>query len=359
MRVASVRGGAAHDRLYAAGDLAVNLLAPERRPACAGTLDSNWGRPLRAILRGMRVCEVTEFGGPEVLRVSERASPVPLGGEVVVEIEAATVNPTDLAARSGAARRRIENLTPPFVPGWDLAGVVADGGDGSSGYRAGDPVVGLIPWIQVAGRVGAYARAAAVDPAWLALRPECLDPATAATVPLNSLTARQALDLIEAPGITTLLVTGASGAVGSFATQLAVEDGLRVLAIASDGDEDWIAGLGPDEVLPRDTDLRELEPVDAVLDAVPVGPVAASAVRDGGVAVFTRRVDANEIARTVRVETVLARPEAVVLSELIEMVASGRLRTRVAMTLDLADAAHAHQLAEQGGVRGKLVLTTG
>jgi len=85
----------------------------------------------------MRVCEVTEFGGPDVLRVSARAWPVPRDGEVVVEIEAATVNPTDLAARSGAARRRIENLKPPFVPGWDLAGVIADGA-ASGEFEAAD-----------------------------------------------------------------------------------------------------------------------------------------------------------------------------------------------------------------------------
>jgi NADPH2:quinone reductase len=306
----------------------------------------------------MRVCEVTEFGGPEVLRVAERPDPEAAPGEVVVKIAAANVNPTDLAARAGAARRRIADLEPPFVPGWDLAGEIADAGDGSSGYAVGDPVVAIIPWIQIGGRVGAYAEAASVDPAWLAPRSEQLDPVTAATIPLNSLTARQALDLIERPGVETLLITGASGAVGGFATQLAVKDGLRVLAVASDEDEEWVAGLGPDQVLPRDTDLRELGPLDAVFDAVPVGPVAASAVRDGGAALFTRRVDAGGIPPGVRVETPLAHPDAVVLAGLVAMVESGELRTRVAATLGLADAAEAHRVAEQGGLRGKLVLTT-
>ncbi len=144
----------------------------------------------------MRVCEVTEFGGPEVLRVAERPEPSASPGEVVVRIAAATVNPSDLAARSGAARRRMPSLEPPFVPGWDLAGEIADPGDGGSSFAAGDPVVGMIPWIQIGGRTGAYAEAAAVDPAWLAPRPAALDPVTAATIPLNALTARQALDLI-------------------------------------------------------------------------------------------------------------------------------------------------------------------
>ncbi|HTX45121.1 MAG TPA: NADP-dependent oxidoreductase [Solirubrobacteraceae bacterium] len=306
----------------------------------------------------MRVCEVIEFGGPDVLRISERPQPVAQGGEVVVEVVAANVNPSDLAARSGALARRMEGLEAPFVPGWDLSGVIADAGDGRSGFSVGDPVVGIIPWIQTGGRVGAYAEAVAVDPAWLALRPERLDPVAAATVPLNALTARQGLDLIEAPGVTTVLITGASGAVGGFATQLAVRDGLRVLALASEGDETWVGELGAHEVLPRGTDLRELEPLDAVLDAVPIGAAAAAAVRGGGVAVFTRRAEVRELADEVRIETPLVTPDAVVLAELVEMVAAGRLRTRVARTFDLADASGAHGLLEQGGVRGKLVLTT-
>lgn len=307
----------------------------------------------------MRICEVTEFGGPDVLRVSERAWPVADHGEVVVEIAAANVNPSDLSARSGALRRRMDTLQAPFVPGWDLAGAISDVGDGGSGYGVGDPVVALIPWIQTGGRVGAYAEAAAIEPAWLAPRPEGLDPVTAATIPLNALTARQALDQIDAPAGARLLVTGASGAVGAFATQLAVRDGLRVLALASEGDEEWVAGLGAHEVLARGTDLRALGPLDAVLDAVPIGAAAAAPVRDGGVAVFTRRVEVDAISSRVRTETPLVRPDAVVLAELVELVASGQLRTRVARTFDLADAAAAHRLSERGGVRGKLVLTTG
>jgi NADPH2:quinone reductase len=308
--------------------------------------------------RAMRVCEVTEFGGPDVLRVAERPEPVAAPGEVVVRIAAANVNPSDLAARSGAVRRRIPSLEPPFVVGWDLAGEVIDAGDGGSPFAAGDPVVGMIPWIQIGGRTGAYAEAAAVDPAWLAPRPPVLDPVTAATIPLNALTARQALDLLAVEAGATLLVTGASGAVGGFATQLAVADGLRVLAIASNGDEDWVAGLGAAEVLARDVDLGTLPPVDAVLDAVPVGVGAVAPVREGGAAVFTRGVSVD--GRTdLTVHTPLVRPDADVLATLVQSVADGRLRTRVAATLSLADGAEAHRLAEQGGNRGKLVLTSG
>ena len=303
---------------------------------------------------GMRVCEVSAFGGPEVLRIAERPWPVAGPGEVLVEVLATSVNPTDLAARSGAHRKRMPELTPPFVPGWDIAGVVADGGE--SGYATGDPIVGMIPWVQTGGRVGAYATAAAVDAAWLARRSPAFDAVSAATLPLNALTARQGLDLIAMPPGATILITGASGAVGGYATQLAAADGLRVIAQCSTGDEGWVASLGATEVVTRDLDYARLEPVDALFDAVPVGAAAAVAVRDGGVALFTRGVTDVDRER-IRVEALLAQPDSGMLSALVELAQRGQLRTRVARTFDLARAPEAHRLAERGGLRGKLVLT--
>jgi len=308
----------------------------------------------------MRVCEVTEFGGPEVLRVGERRWPRPSEGQVVVRIEAFDVNPSDLAARSGAARRRVPELQPPFIPGWDLAGVVdAVGGEGT-GYAPGDRVVGLIPFLRIGGRSGSYAQAAAVDPEWIAPRPDTVDAIAGSTIPLNALTARQLLDLIDAPRGATVLITGASGAVGTFATQLAVHDGLRVIAQASHDDADWVASLGAGEVLERDADLSQIGPVDALLDAVPIGADSAAALRDGGVAAFTRRVEVPDAAgRGIRIETPLVRNDAAALAELTRAVAEGRLQPpRIARTLDLDQTAEAHRLAEQGGRRGKIVVRT-
>ncbi|HET7050562.1 MAG TPA: NADP-dependent oxidoreductase [Solirubrobacteraceae bacterium] len=306
----------------------------------------------------MRVCEVTEFGGPEVLREAQRPWPRAATGEIVVEIAATNINPTDIAARTGAHRRRMPDLEPPFVTGWDLAGVVSEVNAGDGAFNVGDRVVGMIPWARIGGRVGAYAQAAAVDPAWLAHRPDGLDDIQGATVPLNSLTAHQALELIGAPTGATLLITGASGAVGGFATQLAVQRGLRVLAVASDADEDWVASLGPDQVLARDTDLADVGPVDALLDAVPIGAAAIAPVRAGGVALFTRGSVELPDGLDLRVEMPLVDSDPAALAQLTAQVADGSLKSRVAMTLDLSEAAEGHRLVERGGLRGKVVLTT-
>jgi NADPH:quinone reductase-like Zn-dependent oxidoreductase len=301
----------------------------------------------------MHVAEVSAFGGPEVLHLAERPDPAPAPGEVVVRIRAASVNPTDLATRAGV--HSPPGLELPYVPGWDLAGEVTAVGGSVERFAPGDRVVGMIPFGRIGGRVGAYAQAAAVDPDWLAPLPGEIGDAVAATLPLNALTARQALDLIAAPAGSSLLVTGASGAVGGYAVQLAVRDGVRVIAQASHDDEDWVTSLGAGEVLPRSADLAQAGPVDALLDAVPLGPASASSLRDGGIAVFTRPPGADA-PQGLRFETVRVQPDAVALKALARELAAGALRTRVAEVLALGSAARAHALAEAGGLRGKVVL---
>jgi NADPH2:quinone reductase len=304
----------------------------------------------------MRVIEVAEFGGPEVLRLGSRPDPVARPGEVVVGIQFATVNPSDLGARSGGTHRRVPGMPLPFVPGWDLAGTVVTIGEGVTRFRPGDRVIGMIPWVPVRARVGGYAEAAAVEEPWLAHVPDGLDLAAAATLPLSGLTAAQGLGILNpAPG-SAVLVTGASGAVGWFATQLAVRAGCRVLALASHGDETWVASLGA-EVLPRGTDLGGIGPVDHVLDAVPLGPAAAAGLRKGGTAVFTRPAQ-DPPPDGVTFETVWVKPDAAGLERLAAELAAGGLVTRVAEVIPLAEAARAHALAERGGTRGKLVLAS-
>jgi NADPH:quinone reductase len=219
--------------------------------------------------------------------------------------------------------------------------------------------VGMIPFAQIGGRVGTYAEQGAVEPAWLAPLPEGVPFEEAATLPLNALTARQSLDLLDLPAGDVLLVTGASGGVGGFAVQMAVADGLEVIAVAGTGDEDWVESLGASEVLPRDADLSGTRPVDGVLDAVPLGPERSTpTLRDGGTAVFTRTPDPPEPDRDLHFETIMVKPDAPLLTELARQLADGRLRTRVAHVLPLAEAARGHELAEAGGLHGKVVLVS-
>lgn len=300
----------------------------------------------------MRAVEVTALGGPEVLRVVERPEPVPAAGQVLVKVLATCVHPADIGARVGQIPGG--PVPPPFLPGWDIAGEVVGTGDGVGDFGVGDTVVGMIPWYITRGAVGGYAELVAADVEWLVPVPAGLDPVVAATVPLNALTAHRVFQIMSLSAPTDLLVTGASGAVGGFAARLAVRAGHRVLAQATDDDEEWVRGLGVDTVIPRSSDLPAGVP--AVLDAVPLGGPAGAAVADGGVLVTTRPTPPVDPARGVRQEIVLVTLDRPALRDLVLDVADGRLSTRVAATLPLAEAAEAHRRVEAGGLHGKIVL---
>jgi NADPH2:quinone reductase len=301
----------------------------------------------------MRVVEVTELGGPEVLKVAERPEPEPGPGQVVVRVRAASVNPTDLGARAGAGRTVPD---PPFVLGWDLAGQVTAAGDGAD-FGPGDRVVGMVQWYEDGGSVGTYAESTVFEAKWLVPLPNGLDYETACTIPLNAVTARQGLELLDPPKGSDLLVTGAGGGVGSFAVQLAKAAGHRVIAQAGRDDEAWPRELGADEVLPRDANLTTIDPVPAAFDAVPLGEPVFAAVQDRGAIVSTRPPPEAPAERKIRQESFLIHGDREALRQVVDAVAAGELRTRVDRTLPLAEAAEAHRLVEAGGLHGKVVLT--
>lgn len=293
----------------------------------------------------MRVIEAQGYGGVETLRVVERPEPAPgsgiAEGRVRVRVAAVAVNPVDTATRAGYLAALLPDPTGPFVPGWDFAGVTDDG----------QAVAGFVPWFEQGGTVGSYASVLHADPAWLAPVPAGTDLVTAATLPLNAVTAAQALGLAGLNAGQSLLVTGASGGVGGFAVQLAVAAGLDVTAVASTGDEAFVAGLGAKTVLSR-TDALPPAAFDGVLNAASV-PDAIAAVRDGGVFVAVTDASAPAAERGVRVETVHVTPDR---AQLAAVLGAG-LVSRVAGTLPLEEAAEAHRRLEAGGLRGKLVLT--
>ncbi|MFB9907474.1 quinone oxidoreductase family protein [Allokutzneria oryzae] len=310
----------------------------------------------------MRALEVTSFGAPDVLRLVERPDPRPRSGTVRVRIHATAVNPVDWWVRRGTMADRTPHLSFPFTLGFDIAGTVLDSADG---FTAGQRVVGLYPWFVEGTGQGTNSEIIHADPRWLAPLPDAVDWATAATVPLNSLTARQSLDLLGlAPGA-TVLITGASGAVGSFAAQLAVADGAEVLAVASSGDEAYVSSLGVEHVLSRDEPHRLVEAirkatphgVDRVFDAALIGTPLLGAVRDGGGFVSAVEAVAPAPERGVTVVGVHAKPNSAQLADVIGRVAARDLHTRVAEVLPIAQGAQAHRRVEEGGFRGKLVLT--
>ncbi|MCL8207164.1 MAG: NADP-dependent oxidoreductase [Actinomycetia bacterium] len=307
----------------------------------------------------MKAVIIPRFGGPEVLEVADLPKPQPGPGEVRIRVAAATVNPTDISLRSG---RRPTNLPPPYIPGMELAGTVDVVGPGVSDRRPGEQVMAIVLPLRPQG--GAQAELVVVPAESVVPVPDRATLVEAATLPMNGLTVRRALDLLALPAGATLAVTGAAGAVGGYAIQLGKVAGLRVVADAAPADEALVRSLGADIVVPRGHDvaraIRTVVPdgVDALIDAAVQGPTVLPAVRDGGQVAAVRQWTGGT-ERGIRIHQVAvsdyARNQAA-LDELRRLAGAGKLTLRVAETFLPERVAEAHRKLEAGGVRGRLVL---
>jgi NADPH:quinone reductase len=310
----------------------------------------------------MRAAGVTEFGGPEALHLVD-VPPEPLGpGQVRLRVAAAAVSPTDTHLVAGAYAGRDPVKQPPWVPGMDVAGVVAEAGDGVDPVAPGDLAMGIVV---PTGAHGGY-REDLVLPAGSVVRaPAGVDAVAASTLPMNGLTARMALDRMALSPGQVLAVTGAAGAFGGYVVQLAKADGLTVVADASEADEQLVRDLGADLVVRRGDGvaarLREHFPegVDGLADGSVQDAALLPAVRDGGAMATVRgyRGDGQRDIRVLPTRVSRAAEDRAGLDRLRQQVEDGVLTLRVARTFPAAEAAEAHRVLARGGVRGRLVLT--
>ncbi|MCW2581312.1 MAG: Zn-dependent oxidoreductase, NADPH:quinone reductase [Klenkia sp.] len=316
----------------------------------------------------MRAAGVTEFGGPEALHVIDVPEVHAGPGEVRIAVRAAAVNPTDTYARNGTyAQRRGAPQEMPWIPGMDVAGVVDEIGPGTDTPLAvGDAVMAIV---LPEGAHGGYREQIALPADSVVPVPAGVDFPAAASLPMNGLTARLALDEMALQPGQVLAVTGAAGSFGGYVVQLAVADGLTVVADASEADTELVRSLGAHVVLPRGEGfaaaVRAQYPdgVDGLADGSVQGAQVLPAVADGGVVATVRGYrgeDAEEhLGRGIRMEPVMVRDygrNRAALDRLREQAESGAVTLRVADVVPAAEAASAHARLEAGGVRGRLVL---
>lgn len=318
----------------------------------------------------MRAVEIGSFGGPEVLREAVVETPSPDANEIRIRVVAAGVNPADGLSRNErwvqwATETTGSPLTPPFIPGLEVAGVVeAVGTSVAAAFSVGDRVMAPL-WS------GGYAQYVVVPAAMAVDVPASVGFEHAATVPMGGLTALRAVDKAGVMAGGWVMVDGAAGVVGGYAAQIAKAQGMNVIADAAEKDRDWVLGLGVDYVVPRGEDcvsaIRKLRPggVDAVIDTALLGPAIAGALRPRGVLATLRQPgepgttpvprDANiEVRGVTAVDYYRLRQKLLYLCDLVD---SGRLTTRVAASFGFAEAAAAHRLLDGSGVRGRIVLT--
>jgi NADPH:quinone reductase len=297
----------------------------------------------------MRAVVLTSFAGPDALELVDVPDPTPGDGEELVSVRAASLGPWDLSVTRGAFAAVGGSSDFPQVQGWDFSGETVDG----------RRVLGCVaqPWMGI----GAFAEQIAVSSAILAPLPEPLGFAEGSILPVSGLAARLLVETADVSEGDLVLVTGAAGMVGGFASQLAVERGARVIAAVRSSDAEEARPLGDGAVV--DTNGMEVavreewqDGVDACLDTVGLGSDALVCVRDGGAFVTSVPSAVPDAARGISPETIQAQPDADATAELAASAAAGRLTLRVAETLRFERFRDAYTRLERGGLQGKIVL---
>jgi NADPH:quinone reductase-like Zn-dependent oxidoreductase len=304
----------------------------------------------------MRAIALAQSGAAPAL--TELPDPTPGPGEVLVRVEASSINGFDAAVAAGLLQGMMEHRFP-VVLGKDFAGTVEAVGDGDSRFNVGDPVFGVVmkPYLGDGGLGELLVVSAGYG---ITTTPDGLDPTSAGALGLAGTAAVDSLDaLTTAPG-RTLLISGATGGAGSIALQYAVAAGATVIATARPGAEtDFVRDLGAAHVVDYTGDVvaqvRAILPegVDAVLHlAGDPAALAGLLVADGRLA-STLGFGSDQHPAAI---AIMADPNAATLDRLGADVASGHIRVPVTATYPLADTAQA--FTDYGaGALGKLAIT--
>jgi NADPH:quinone reductase-like Zn-dependent oxidoreductase len=295
--------------------------------------------------------QAAEVGAGGVLSVQTRPVPWPGAGEVLIKVRAAGVNPVDWKS----ALRRLG-----MVPGTDVSGTIDTLGEGVTGWKVGDQVLGF------ARQSGSYAEYALISVNSLARKPKSMTFEQAAGVPIAAETAYRALH--ETGNIErgqTVLIHGAAGGVGSSAVQIAKAAGARVIGTASSNNHDFLRSLGVDQVIDYKSQKFEdvVKNVDLVLNTADADTTARSigVVRVGGTLVSIVGPPNPEACAAAKIRC--ARPNretgasnADMLARVVELADAGKFKVFVEETYPLAEAAKAWEKSREGHTRGKLII---
>lgn len=301
----------------------------------------------------MRAAAFFEPGPPEVLQVVELPDPHPGPDEVRVRVRAAGVQPADVAVRSSGAAPPGTTVAYPQIPGNEFAGVVDEVGSAVTGIVPGDAVLGFRT-------LGCAAELVTAPAAQVVHKPAEVPWVVAGALSASGQTAHTALQALGVGEGDTVLVHAAAGGVGTVAVQLARLEGATVVGTASERNHAYLRSLGAIPVtygaglVER---VREVAPqgVDVALDAIGGEALAASQELVEDPDRIGTLVD-FEAAQRLGVRALRTDRSAARLTELVALVADGRLRITVSQTFPLERAADAHRAVESGHVRGKVVI---
>jgi len=282
---------------------------------------------------------------------------------VLVRVEASSVNGFDLGVASGMVKGMIE-YELPIVLGRDYGGTIEAVGPGVTGFEVGDPVFGVFMKMTL-GAFGTFSELVAAPAMFAAKIPNGLAVESAGALGLAGATALAAIDAIDPKPDETVLISGATGGVGSFAVQLAKERGATVIATAKPEDADYVTSLGADEIVDYTADpsaaVRAQHPdgVDAIVHAAGDGAQLATLLKPGGRIASTIGLTAEQVdGSDAQVTTIMGMPTTDNLDRLATAVVDGDLTVPIDRTYELQDAGQALQ-DFTAGKRGKLAITVG
>ncbi|WP_424888931.1 NADP-dependent oxidoreductase [Streptomyces sp. XH2] len=295
----------------------------------------------------MKRVSFAEFGGPDVLHLTDAEEPHAGPGQIRVAVRAAGVNPVDWRIREGQFRK-VRPIELPAGVGQDAAGVVDEVGAGVEGVEVGDHVFGR--------GSSTYAEYAVLS-AW-ARMPEGLAFEEAAGYPSVVETALRILRQVGVQPGQTLLVSGASGGVGSAVLQIARDRGITVTGTAGAANQDYLRGLGAHATTYGEgwvERVRRLGPVDAALDLAGSGVIRELVELTGDPQKVVSIADLAAPELGARFSGVTGNvPEA--LAEAAGLISRGKLRIPVGKSYTLAEAAAAHIDSRAGHTRGRRVI---
>ena len=310
----------------------------------------------------MRAVGFKKFGDPEVLEVIDVPEVSAGEGEIRIKNYASAVNPTDIVSRSGLIKQFIKDFSLPCVPGMDVAGEVDEVGNGvETGIKVGDKVMAMVMPNKLH---GAYREQLILDQNAVVKAPEGFSHFETSTLPMNGLTARLSLDLLNLKKGNIIAVTGGPGAYGGYVIQLAKADGLNVLADSNEKDIQLLKDLGVDHIIPREKnfveEVRKIFPngVDGIADGALLNEKAVGAVKDNGSFTSVRNF-IGEPQRNINFTATWVSEyycDFEKLNTLRQQVEDGLISLRVAEIVTPENAAEAHRKLDAGGARGRMVI---
>jgi NADPH:quinone reductase-like Zn-dependent oxidoreductase len=299
------------------------------------------------------------FGGPDVLRIEDLPIPAPGPGEVLIRVEAASVNPVDYKIRSGEFKPT--GLQVPLTLGRDMSGVVEQTGRDVPDLNSGDPVYALLDRDH-----GSYAEYVIAKADQVVKKPAKLDYLHAAAVPLAAMTAWQGLfDHGRLQPGERVLIHGASGGVGHFAVQFAKDRGAHVIATGKAEDAELLKKWGADEVIDYTRERFEdrAQNIDLVLDLVAGETQKRSwkCLRPGGRLISTLQPPSQAEATRHHAsgEAFMVEPNGGELARIGQLIDDGKVSVFIQQTYPLEEIRRAHEHMEREHVRGKVVLAVG